>query len=141
MVEFAVVALPMFFLIFGLLEFARVSMMGGIADDACYEACRNVIVPGAVAAEGQAEGNRILGILGTRGGTVTIVPKDIDGATQADIDENTATVTANVSIPMAQNMLFAGRWTGDIVLQRTCTMTTERFAGFFDGTSGTVSGS
>ena len=134
MVEFAVVAIPMFLLIFGLIEFSRVAMMDGIAEDACYEACRDVIVPGAVIAEGVAEGQNILGLIGTQGATVDIVPRDMDNNIQTEIDEDTATVTVNVSVPMAQNLLFLNRWTGGVTLEKTCAMTTERFAGFFDGT-------
>ena len=104
--------------------------MEAIVEDACYEACRDVIVPGAVIAEGEAEANNILGLLGTQGATVTIVPRDMSNTIQTEIDEDTAIVTVDVSVPMAQNLLFLNRWTSGVTLQRSCTMTTERFAGF-----------
>ena len=135
LVEFAVVAGPMFMMIFGLIEFTRVCMMSGLAEDACYAACRDVIVPGAVVQEAIDEGNAVLAILGTKGSTITVTPRDIANTAQTEIDEDTASVTVDLTIPMAQNLLFVGRWTSGVNLQKSCTMTTERYAGFFDGTA------
>lgn len=135
LVEFSVVAGPMFLMIFGLIEFTRVCMMSGLAEDAAYAAARHVIVPGATVQEGIDRADAVLGVLGTNGATVTVTPRNIANTTQAEIDQDTASVTVNLTVPMAQNLLFLGRWTSGINLQKTCTMTTERYAGFFDGSA------
>ncbi len=135
-VEFAVVAGPMFIMIFGLIEFTRVCMMCGIAEDSCYMACRHVIVPGATVQEAIDRGNEVLAVMGTRGATFTVTPHDIRNAAQAGgIDEDTASITVDLAIPMADNVLAVGRWTRGITIRKSCTMTTERYAGFFDGSS------
>ena len=46
-VEFAFVAPVVFLFVFAAFEFMRVSMLQSAADVASYEACREVIVPGA----------------------------------------------------------------------------------------------
>ena len=135
LVEFAVVAGPMFLMIFALIEFTRVCMMSGLAEDACYAACRHVIVPGATVQEGIDRGNEILAVLGASGTTITVTPRNMANGVQTEIDEDTASVTVDLTLPMAQNLLFLGHFTGGVSLQKTCTMTTERYTGFFDGTA------
>ena len=136
MIEFAFVAIPLFMLIFGCIEFARVSMMESLAQNAAYEAARHVIVAGATTAEAEAEANRILGILGTREARVEIRPEDPTGVVQSSIDENTARVTVSVNIPMEKNVIYLNRFTKDVVIEKVTTLTTERYAGYFDGAGG-----
>ena len=132
MIEFAIVAIPMFMLIFGCIEFARVSMMESLAQNASYEAARHVIVPGATAQEAEAEARRILGFLGTRQATVEIEPEDTSGSVQSSIDELTTRVTVRIRIPMDKNVIYLNRFTNDVVIEKATTLTTERYSGFFD---------
>ena len=136
MVEFAIVAIPMFMLIFGCIEFARVSMMESLAQNAAYEAARHVIVAGAEKQEAEAEANRILSFLGTRDAEVTVTPEDPSGAAQSGIDEHTARVSVRVRIPMDKNVIYLNRFTKDVVIEKETTQTTERYSGFFDGNAG-----
>ena len=133
MIEFAIVAIPMFMLIFGCIEFARVSMMESLAQNAAYEAARHVMVAGARKSEAEAEANRILGYLGTRDAEVTVTPEDPTGAAQSGIDANTAKVTVRIRIPMDKNVIYLNRFTKDVTIEKVTTLTTERYSGYFDG--------
>lgn len=127
-VEFAFVA-PVFLLIlFTCIEFCRLNMIRNLTQDAAYFATRHCMVPGATAAEAQAEASRILSGMGTKGAVITIN----DGS---GLDDDSSEVKVHISVPISENALFAPKFTGDISFTATTTMRTERYDGFFDSGS------
>lgn len=125
LVEFALVV-PVFILIlFTCFEFCRLNMIRNLAQDAAYYATRHCIVPGATEKEAITEANRILNAMGTRNASITI-----NGG--KGIDENSNSVTVEISVPIADNALLASKFTNDVVLTSSTTMKTERYDGFYD---------
>lgn len=120
-VEFAVVA-PLFFtLLFATIEFATLNTIRNTCNNAAYEAARVLVVPGAVAADGITEAERILAIVGVDAMTVTVEPSVIDQATQ--------NVTVRVEVPYAENAILVPVFTGNVVLTSEFTLKTERYDG------------
>lgn len=117
-VEFALV-LPVFLaLLFGLIEFVRLSNLRHAADNAAYEAARHVIVPGAKASEAVAQANDLLARGGVRGATIRVTP--------SVISEATTSVTVDVSVPLAGNSWLPSKLTRHRTLARQATLRTER---------------
>lgn len=134
-VEFALVA-PLFFLVlFCCFEFARMSMLRNLAQNAAYEACRLAMMEGATAADGQAEANEVLARLGTQGATVETSFQPIlrdDGS----VLEERAFVTTRVTIPLAQNTIaFPSSAFGDKSIVAETQLRSERYIGFFETTA------
>ena len=125
-VEFAMTAPALFLVIFCSAEFARISMLRNLAQNAAYEAARAVIVEGADNDDAIAEGNRILNRLGARNATI-----DINGG--VPVVFNTPEVTVTVDVPMAANAFFFPMAYGDRIITATVTLRTERYMGFFGG--------
>ena len=118
LVEFALVAPIFFLLLLASFEFSRLNVIRHTADNAAYEAARMIMVPGAKASEGIAEAERILGIVGARGTTVTVDPSELGPrATQ---------VTVEVAVPMNSNGLIAPVFTGSAVVRSKSTLKAER---------------
>lgn len=117
-VEFAIVLPTFILLLFASFEFSRLNVIRHTADNAAYEAARIGMVPGATAAEAVAEANRILGIVSTRGATVTITP--------AVLDSNTDTITVAVDVPLSQNGWIVPRFSGGAVMHAESTLRAER---------------
>ena len=111
-------------------------MIESLAQNAAYEAARHVIVAGASKTEAQNEANRILGYLGTRNAVITVTPRDQLGTAQSTIDEDTATVSVNVRVPMEQNVIYLNRFTKNVVIEKETVLTTERYSGYYDGSDG-----
>lgn len=117
-VEFAIVA-PVFFLVlFASIELSRLSVMRNTADHAAYEAARVALVPGATAAEAQAEANRLMDIVGARGVVVAVTP--------SVLTDETAEVTVNVTLPFNRNALLTPRFLKDGNVTASSTLRTER---------------
>jgi Flp pilus assembly protein TadG len=117
-VEFAITA-PIFFLfLLAAFEFGWLNVIRHTADNAVYEAARAAMVPGATAADATAKANAILGVVGTRGATVSVTP--------ATITNSTPQITVAVDIPMASNGLIVARFTGKTILHSESTLRTER---------------
>jgi Flp pilus assembly protein TadG len=128
LVEFAMV-IPIFLLIvFTCIEFCRLNMIRNLVQDAAYYASRQCIVPGATSAEAQAEANRILSFMGTRGAIIVI-------NNGAALTESSNEVSVQITVPIAQNALFAPRFITYPNFQATARMRTERYEGFYDGGS------
>ena len=72
-VEFAFAAPALFFVIFCCAEFARLSMMRNLANNAAYEAARCAIVEGADNEDAILMANKILGRLGAQNTTINII--------------------------------------------------------------------
>src|SRR6478735_7069052 len=117
-VEFAITA-PIFFLfLLAAFEFGWLNVIRHTADNAAYEAARNVMVPGASAAEATAKATSVLNVVGARGAKITITPSNITNAT--------TDVTVAIDIPMSSNVLITPRFTGKTVLHSEATLKTER---------------
>ncbi len=101
-VEMAIV-LPVIFLItMASIELTRGSILRHVVDNAAYEACRNVIVPGATTAEANAAAAKVLSPFGINSFSVTVTP--------SPILETTTQVTCRVTAPVAANMWGAPKF-------------------------------
>jgi Flp pilus assembly protein TadG len=118
LVEFAFV-LPVLLLFFtGSIEVFRLNQFRHAADQAAYEACRKVIVPGGTKAEAEAEALKVLKILG-----IKKVNLDINPTT---ITDTTPQVTVKVSIPAEGNSWVAPAFGEKSLCSSTATLLTER---------------
>lgn len=119
LVEFVLV-LPIFFtMLFAGIEFAVIGTIRSTSHNAAYEAARILVVPGAVAKDGTDEAKRIMSIVGVNSLTVTSVP--------SVITDDTREVTVNIAIPYAENAIFTPFFVGNVTLQSSCTLRTERY--------------
>ena len=134
-VEFAIVAIPFFIMIFACIEFARVGMIESMAEDAAFQAARDAMVIGSVKAEARAEATSVLAVMGVKSASVDIHAEEADGTAQAELTDDTALIRVTVRIPMSANSLWLGMFTNDVVLEKTCTVTAERYKGYYDGQS------
>lgn len=125
LVEFAIVANIFFLLIFTCVEYARVSMVRNLVQDAAYFSARKAMVPGATEQEAIEEANRVLSLLALRGATVTI-----NGG--AGLTDRDGEVSVAVTVPFGQNSLILSRFVGNVNFTATAVMQTERYDGFFD---------
>lgn len=117
-VEFAL-ALPVVLLFFwASLEFGRAAIIQHAVDNAAYEACRIVIVPGGTNAEATTAANNILKTFSIKGATVTVTPNPIT--------EATAQVTCQVSAPASSSMWGTPRFFSGKVLTGKSTLIAER---------------
>lgn len=117
-VEFAL-TLPVLLLFFwASIEFARGSMIRHAVDNAAYEACRTVIVPGATVAEATTAANKVLNPLGITGATVTVTPNPIL--------ETTTQVTCRVSANINSSMWGTPRFLAGKTLVSQSTLVAER---------------
>lgn len=121
MVEFVFVAPIFFMLLFVAVEFSVLGTIRSTAHNAAYEGCRMLVIPGAVASEGEDEAERIMSIVGVNNLTVT--------ATPSVIDDDTQEVTLSISIPYDQNAIFTPWFTGGVVINSSVTLKTERYGG------------
>jgi Flp pilus assembly protein TadG len=115
-VEMAITLPLMFLVVFASVEFGRMNMMRHTVDNAAYEGARKAIVPGATAAQAEAEARRIMATIGSRGVAVTVTP--------ATIDLDTRQVNVRVTVNADQNgfianTFFRGRQlTGSVTMNR-----------------------
>jgi Flp pilus assembly protein TadG len=118
LVEFACV-LPLLLLVFAAsIELFRLNQMRHAADQAAYEACRHVIVPGANQAEAVAKAQQILAMVGVKKSNIQISP--------SDINDGTPEVTVNVDIPASGNSWIMPAFSQKSVVNSTSTLLTER---------------
>ena len=118
MVEFAL-SLPLVMLFFwASIEFARAAILQHAVDNAAYEACRLVIVPGGSTSEATAAANKILNTFSIKGATVTVTPNPIA--------ESTTQVTCNVTAPASSSMWGTPKFFSGKVLTGKSTLITER---------------
>ncbi len=125
LVEFALVAPVFLLIVFICIEFCRLNMIRNLTQDAAYYATRHCMVPGATAKEAEAEARRILAAMGTKGAKVMI--NNGNG-----LDTDSSAVEVQITVPVAQNALFAPKFTGSINFSATTVMRTERHSGFYD---------
>lgn len=119
--EFAVVA-PIFFLVlFASFEFIRINTIRNAANNVAYAMARQAMVPGANAADIEANNQDILTVLNVQGHTVTFTPPVIG--------PDTDRVTVEIRIPLGQNGWIAPKFTGNRDLVAGSTLFTERYRG------------
>lgn len=122
LVEFALVSNVLIITIFTCMEFARMNMARNLIQDAAYFAARTAIVPGATAAEAEAEGTRIMSSIFSQGFTVQCSP----------ITDETEEVTVRVAVQLDEIALFTPMFLGGIELDTTAKMRAERYSGFYE---------
>jgi len=112
-VEFAIVA-PMIFLLFlGGLELTALNFARQTIGNASYEAARKMIIPGGTSAQAQAEGLRLLSIVGMRTGAAVAVT------------DTTTAVSVTVSVPASTVSWGLIRFSSGYTLRQTCNLTKE----------------
>ena len=117
-VEFALAFPLLLVMLFGMLEVLRMSNLRHTADNAAYEAARNVIVPGASAADAKTKANDLLKRTGVKNGKITVNP--------SVIGEQTDRVTVKVEIPLVGNSWLPPKLTKARTVTREVTLMTER---------------
>jgi len=119
--EFAIVAPVFFVLLFTGIEFSALNTIRCTANNAAYEGARKLVIPGASAATGSTEAERIMAIIGVRNLTVTVIP--------STLTDETREVTVRVSVPYDSNAIIMPWFTGGLVINSESTLRTERYGG------------
>jgi Flp pilus assembly protein TadG len=134
-VEFALTVPILFAIVLGALEFSHINMVRNTIENAAYEGARHGIIPGASAADVQAEAERILNVIGVNAETVTVTP--------AQITNSTERVTVTVDVPLDSNGFIAPLFMRGRTMTRSITLTREKLdyipiqGGGSDGGGGT----
>jgi len=132
-VEFAVVAPVLIAVIFFCFEFARMSMIRNLAQNAAYEACRFAMMEGATEDDGEARATEVLARLSTKGATVTTTFQSVLRA-DGTVVQSKAYVTTRVTIPLNQNAIaIPSAAFGDKAIVAETQLRSERYLGHFDG--------
>jgi hypothetical protein len=139
-VEFACVAPVFIFVIAVCAEFARLSMMRNLAQNAAYEAARFVMAEGGKVNDGIGRAQAILARLGTRGALIKINGSDgslnSQGQVINEISFETTEVSCDIEIPLAENStVIPASMLGDKIVVSGMSLRTERYRGFYDGQS------
>lgn len=121
LVEFAVVSNVLFVTIAACMEFTRMNMARNLVQDAAYFAARTAIVPGATAAEAEAEGRRIMSAIFNNGYTVSC----------NGISDNTELVSVRVAVKLDEVAFFVPMFLKGVEIESTAKMQTERYSGFY----------
>ena len=124
-VEFALVAPALFLVILVCAEFARLSMMRDLANNAAYETARAVIVEGADNEDAVLKATQIVGRLGAV--DVAVIINDGE-----EIEPLTRSVTIEIVIPMESNSFFFASIYQGKEIRSEITLNTERYAGYFN---------
>lgn len=105
-VEMAFILPAFLTMIFGCMEFSRISMVRNLTANAAYEAARFSMVQGGTQTDATETVNDVLGRLGLVGGQVVVRFEDEAGA----VVTSTAAkkVNVKVDVPYGQNGFFAG---------------------------------
>lgn len=126
MVEFAIVLPLLLILVLGIIEMGRLMMLTQVTTNACREAVRRAIVPGATQSNVVAVCNANLdaGGISDTGRKVSIM----GNAGQLTVVENIGSrqsVTVRVEIPLAENTFGLSTFTGGSNLTAEVTMRRE----------------
>jgi Flp pilus assembly protein TadG len=125
-VEFAFVGLVFLTMIFTCIEFARISMIRNLMQDAAYFAARKAMVPGALIQDAVNEANLVLSPAGTRGAVVTV-------NNGVELNSDTSEIAVTITVPVAQNAVIFPYILPSANLTTTARMKTERYDTFFSG--------
>ena len=91
-VEFALVVPFLFLFIFCIIEFARLNMLRNTIENAAYEGARRGIIPGATAADVEAEALLVMKAVSVHNAQVDVSP--------ATINSTTPEITVTVDVPL-----------------------------------------
>ena len=140
-IEFALVA-PTFLIVIAVCaEFARMSMMRNLAQNAAYEASRFVMTEGCTVADGINRAEEILSRVGTVGAIVLINGSDGSvntetGQVNSELQRNTQTITCTVEILLKDNSLIIPDIVfGDAKISASMTLRAERYRGYYEAGS------
>ena len=112
-VEFAFVLPLIVFLFLGAIELTRLNFLSHTAMNAAYEGARQAIVPGGTTADARDETLRLMNVVDAGNGTL------------ANVEQFPDRVRVTVSIPVHLNSWGLGRFTSNMTISRTCTLTRE----------------
>lgn len=121
-VEFAMVATVVFMVIFGLIEFARLSILRHAVDNAAYEAARVGIVPGATTAEVNNAAEWMLANSGVSPTQISVTP--------FPLNDDSESITVSVAVDVADNSWIPPLYTRGKSVVGEATLGTERYRGF-----------
>jgi hypothetical protein len=121
-------------------EFARLSMIRNLSQNAAYEAARFVMTEGAKVADGIERANDILGRLGAVDADITINGSDgstnEDGDVENEIAFDTPAITCRIEIELKDNSyIFPESFFGDTKIVSSMTIRTERYRGYYDAST------
>ena len=112
----------MFFaLLFTGIEFSVLNTIRSTANNAAYERVRKPVIPGASAATGITEAERMMASIGVHDLTVTVTP--------TTLTDETREVTVDVSVPDDSNAIIKPWFTGGLVFNSRSTLRTEHYGG------------
>lgn len=117
-VEMALVLPIVFVLIMGGIEFARLNIIRHVTENASYEACRYVVVPGGNVSEAQTKATQMMQAVGVTNATVTVTPNPIL--------ETTTKITVHVDVPCAGNFWFLPQFSAGKTVSAETTLMAER---------------
>ena len=117
--EMAITLPLLILLLFGFYELARANLARNLAQDAAYEAARELIVAGAQPAEGVQVANQLLQVIGVCAPQSTISP--------ATITPQTPEVAVTVTVPIQALTGFGDLFLSGASVQGQCTLQREGF--------------
>ena len=116
-VEFAIAMIVLVAIVFGGIEFVRVSMLRHTVDHAAYLAARDAIVPGANSVDVENRAEQHLAKMGVVDAIVTVSPETIV--------EDTEQVEVTVTLPVGKNSFVVPQFMSGVIRGRS-TLLTER---------------
>lgn len=116
-VEFALMSSIAFMLVLGTIEFSRVFMIRGSVSNAAYQGARRAMIPGATASAAEASARDALNRSFVKKATITINPQTITSTTTE--------VTVTVNVNLAENSWVPSRFTRNMSIERSCTLSRQ----------------
>jgi Flp pilus assembly protein TadG len=117
-VEFALVAPLVFLMFLAIFEFSRIATLRHTAGLAAFEGARRGIVPGATVSGVQSHAQNILRTVGVTDATIQVTP--------SQITNQTASITVNISVPLATNAWVPFKFLRSASYSAACTLKRER---------------
>ena len=102
----------------GGIEFARLNIIRHVTENASYEACRYVVVPGGTVAEAQAKAAQILQAVNVTNATITVTPNPLL--------DTTGKITVHVDVPCDGNFWFLPQFSAGKTVSAETTLLAER---------------
>ena len=123
-VEFSIVAVPVFLIVFGMIEFGRALMAVHALEEAARSGCRVAILRGANSSEVSGEVGRVLQPVNIGEYTISVDPTDVTSAPRW------APVSVSVEARFSDiSWLPLPRYLGEQSYRSTCTLAKEYATG------------
>lgn len=100
-------------------------LLQNIAQDAAYDAARYAMVEGATTQDAVDKANESLSLFAAQGATVVV-------NNGSGIDNNSATISVRVTIPMKDNAFFLTPFYQGRNIETEMTIKRERYKGFYN---------